>query len=1607
MGAALDKLSTVSSNSSLYLQELSGFAVKESIPTKNSRFLRTVECICEEGRAVVKVYARRGEPPELLQKEKARLEALAGTFAMVKNSNLLPYSKVILNERAAFLVRQYLANNLCERMGSRPFFTDLEKRWILFQLLKALDQCHHWGIAHGDLTTENVLLTTWNWVYLSDFSPFKPAYLPLEDPSDFTFFFNSSGRTAYLAPERFYSLSDGSQRPEYTPCSDLKPSADVFSFGCVAAELFLESELPLFDFSQLLAYRKGEYNVEETIATIKDPWIQSLVRQCTQLNPENRISIQAALQEWPDKSFHTLHAYCSDHIMPCDPDHRISRLQTDFDQLVELVNCPNSLAPEIWKSNQRPRSGLPATMNAGNRRSIQTTRADNDACTPLAALAPGEAMGVLAEAHTLMGPMSAEELVAAAREIEENAHAALPIEEVALVEHPLGMDDPEPDFSRLAVPTSSDSFIKSVEEHSLTEDEACSSATADLNCLLAPSGAPMVTMLSVVFSSIRNVRTPTAKIAAVKLLGRFAEILDDESRLQRIVPFMFAVLPHSEDKPLVRASVIRGLEKVLRLVQVGEPHVFQTYIIPGIAGFSKDPDETVREAMASCLASLATSARRLSETVMTVDVGFDGILYELRKSFHSMVRDLLEDNSMAVKRRILMSLTPLCLFFGRRVSTETFVPFVLTFLSHPQWQLRVAAYHHLLGVMSIVGSKSLEDITLALISKTFADQEEFVIDRAVLCVVSLVKAGMLRKKVVFDLAAQAAPLLLHPSKWVRNAALELEQVVWDSLSPADRFVFFCPFITPFLSNVLSPVLDSSAITKLLKSPVRRHDLTVALVVAHDFYRKGSFVDTPGFSGLLTSRLKQNNIEDVTLGRILLMASWMQSHAEGNAEKNNAAAGSEAPGVSGEIVIDGIMAGASAKVVPTRGTLEAPIVLPRVNVVAIDRDRRASSLGLGVGSSGDESTFTEEEFRRRFSHISLRQSQGGQNGGGLNMSLSAALDPHAYDLSKSDSAAGASSPSTPQSTLNASTSAIGSSLASSGLGLGTSPASLSTSTGGSNNTSSPGGNPSGGDTTSDRMHLNVSLDPTQDELGPGLGGGIGVGMGNFGTAGSVTGVGAMIAQGGDTSKILSGWRPKGTLVAHLHEHAAAVTQLAVSDDHRFFVSGSLDGTVKVWDCERLHTVVTNRSRLTCKLQRGKINSLAMIRHSHSVASACDEGSVHIFNIEHQRRVEKSFAKTVYTGVQTVRLIDRHEGSVFDVRHQDVGPSSVLMYSTLRGNIHGWDLRMKNASQESFIMRNAPSLGLLTSVEVDRHSNWVIVGTDLGVYTIWDMRFQIPVRSFSHPTQAGVMRMRTVSSYQKNANCVFSANSNNTVTLWDVEANRGRLVCRINGIRKTSPAANSNSSSSAATGGPNIFSPPPLKNARGYRSPEGVAASSVPAARASMDRLVTTKSSVFSSTSLSASGTISGSSKSRESMSGLKSVDSVSDLSDMTASTANFPREPPCIRSLLPGPDSQFLITGSTDCKIRFWDLQRPAESYIVSGALKDQKTTFSSNLQEDVHVMQESTSVLSGNTGNRSMNPGLAVASSGHRDAITDLKAVYSTTNMLLSADRTGVIKVWL
>ena len=186
-------------------------------------------------------------------------------------------------------------------------------------------------MCHGDIKMENVMVTSWNWVMLTDFSAtFKPTALPEDNPADFSYFFDTSRRrTCYIAPERFRtrnthstpsgtnlaSAADVADSAASTSSSattsaydavvqdvtdtgaemDLAPSMDVFSAGCVLIELLTDS--PPFNFSNLLAYRAGEYSPDRVLDKIDDPHMKDMLSHMIQRDPTRRKTANEYLAE--------------------------------------------------------------------------------------------------------------------------------------------------------------------------------------------------------------------------------------------------------------------------------------------------------------------------------------------------------------------------------------------------------------------------------------------------------------------------------------------------------------------------------------------------------------------------------------------------------------------------------------------------------------------------------------------------------------------------------------------------------------------------------------------------------------------------------------------------------------------------------------------------------------------------------------------------------------------------------------------------------------------------------------------------------------------------------------------------------------------------------------------------------------------------------------------------------------------------------------------------------------------------------------------------------------------------------------------------------------
>jgi len=305
------------------------------------RFLKTLQCWRRGSMVVVKAYSKR-DMSQSLREYGERLESIRERLQAIPHPNVLPFVWFPETQRAAFLVRAYVHRSLRERMASRPLLTEVERQWFTFQLLTALEQCESVGLVHGDVKSSNILVTSWNWLVLSDLTGLKPGYIPEDNPADLSYFFDDDyHKRCYVAPERFFHSSS----PESSRYKDgMTCAIDIFSSGCVISELFLGGE-SIFSLAQLLAYRKGDYTPSPKLGEIKDGAVREMAGRMISLDPSARSLASFYLRNFESRAFPSyFRTFLHPFVWKCGaemlPDDSIESLRLAKDEILANLKPP-------------------------------------------------------------------------------------------------------------------------------------------------------------------------------------------------------------------------------------------------------------------------------------------------------------------------------------------------------------------------------------------------------------------------------------------------------------------------------------------------------------------------------------------------------------------------------------------------------------------------------------------------------------------------------------------------------------------------------------------------------------------------------------------------------------------------------------------------------------------------------------------------------------------------------------------------------------------------------------------------------------------------------------------------------------------------------------------------------------------------------------------------------------------------------------------------------------------------------------------------------------------------------------------------------------------
>ncbi|ROT40626.1 phosphoinositide 3-kinase regulatory subunit 4 [Sodiomyces alkalinus F11] len=1354
MGQGFSLATHYTGAASIDVPELSDLVYEQGVG--NARFMKSVRARHHDGVVLVKVLVKPYTPLSLDSYKKKILEQ---RNALAEVPNALPFQRIIETDTNGYLVRQFLYNSLYDRMSTRPFLEDIEKKWLAFQLLCALRDCHARDIYHGDIKSENTLVTSWNWLYLADFSgPFKPVLLPDDNPADFSYYFDTSGRrTCYLAPERFVPHEELHNKD-----ARLTWAMDVFSAGCVIAEVFLES--PIFTLSQLYKYRRGEYDpVISQISRISDRDVRDMISHMVQLDPERRYSAEQYLDFWkgkvfPEYFYSFLHQYMG---LVTDPssgnnpvsgasrnlgeaDDRIDRVFLDFDKISYFLGYEYECNVESRIKPIAPRLGLghfPVRLNIPNHERDVTGRAE-----------PPKKDGTLIF------------LALVVSSIRNTARAASRIRACDIL---LAFAERIPDTAKL--------------DRVLPYLVLLLGDKSDLVVIAA------IRSITQLLQLVRTLSPVNAHVFIEYVLPRFnSHLLTGPLTPSPLVRATYASCLGS-----LATTATRFLEMAATMKATGALSVADPELEPGVEA----------EALADNL--------------------FDDAQRELFAMLEQHTKVLIEDPDVSVRRAFLTSVPELCIFFGPAEANDILLAHLNTYLNDRDWTLKCAFFETIVGISVLIGSFSLEEFILPLMIQALADPEEFVVQAALHCLAQLASLGLLSRAKLWELIDIVGRFTMHPNLWIRDSAAEFLSQSTKFLGTADLIGIVLPLVQPYVKTDQIPALDLLGVLDALKRPLSRAVFDQARVWAQMadkgvFWRSsqhprhaisGSLpntVATRSSKDLNTNVLRQipRNEEDeqwlarlrnlglgpedefklVALREFIWRTSKMKGRESTAGEPTglNEMVSLKTLGITPQTIFFFDEEPPQQPSASPRSDQQGPYTIADALLDAsmtIDDSgtKRQSSALNNLRTRVVEGRVSREVSRTRPIEPKKRtptdQATLIVGSPGMDGNVSVRDQPYSSrrTIRHQSSALGLldrkdSNKSVPETAMTGAN-AFGEVEGPFSQPPQTRPAGADRLTNGAAPGTKVKANHSyeGNDPSILKMLDTMYVDNYPHDM---------IEFGPLVPPISRRKAGKAVGTGIDEP-----WRPTGRLVATFAEHTSSINRLVVAPDHAFFLTGGDDGAVKVWDSARLEKNITNRSRQTHKHGTGaRVLALCFIESTHSFISCANDGSVHVVKVE----AVPAGGVLRYGKLRLLREYQLPEGE-FAVwcEHFKLESDSVLVLATNRSRILGIDLRTMSLL---YVLENPVHHGTPTCFCIDRKRNWLCVGTSHGVLDLWDLRFRVRLRGWGLPGKSAIFRLSIHPSKGRGKwVCAAGGTGQGEVTVWDLERTTCREIYRVGGSK----------------------------------------------------------------------------------------------------------------------------------------------------------------------------------------------------------------------------------
>ncbi len=1466
-----------------------------------------------------------------------------------------------------YLVRQYLYSSLYDRMSTRPFLEDIEKKWLAFQLLTALRDCHTRDVFHGDIKTENILVTSWNWLYLADFSSsFKPTTLPEDNPADFSYFFDTSGRrTCYVAPERFLA-------PGEDPDANAKMTwaMDVFSAGCAIAEMFLET--PIFNLSQLYKYKRGEYDPMMHVNRIADKDIRELVGGMIQLDPERRYSADEYLSFWRNKAFPEyfysfLHQYMA---LVTDPssgrapisgatinlgeaDDRIDRIYLDFDKISYFLGYQSDkLDTRKPRPFQLRLQLLPVHLNIPNNDhqvSPLNRRPDDDGTLLFLTVVVA---AVRNSARATARIRACDLLLAFSERLTDEAKLD------RVLPYVVSLSNDKSDIVKIAAIRTLTQILALVKVISPVNSHVFQEYIIDrMNPFLDNQKTKPIPLVRATYAACLGSLASTAArfldmVATLRADGSLPTVDPEAEALNQQPAAIYGVYDNT------RAELIGTFERHTKaLITDSDVSVRQAFLgsVPELCIFfgTTDANDIILSHLNTYLNGRDWELKcAFFETGVGVATFLGGV--SLEEFILPLMVQALTDPEESVVEKVLRSLGHMAkLGLFQRAKIWELVEVIARFTMHPNVWIRQATAMFLASSTAYLSVADVQCVVLPLVRPYLKSD---IGDLSEMKLLECLKSPLPRP--VFDLATLWAVKVDRGVFW--KSARQEKAFSFGSTNHAILAAASRDVTKNATSKIPRNEEDEQWISRLRTHGMTAGDEFKLLALREYIWRTAHLKPkTPLPQPSYLNDVVQLKSLGITPHSIIFDETFRENHecnveATPTTDKGSSTV-SEAL-VDAAMTIDDTTARRRQK---GYNNHQARLDSHISNLSGIDTNDLVPGLIKGTLEMGQPNATMSSPPNGARGHLKELQSKNKtteDDAASTASSRKANRQPsNAMSLLKKETAK--SFPK--KSTTSATTTTV--------LGKVEGPLKLTESQPSALVVAQKREEAKKADTRHRAPHTYSGNDPSilhmldamYVEVCPD----------------SILEFGPMVAPLSRRKPITRGtaqemnrpWQPAGVLVAQFAEHVGPINRVVVAPDHSFFITAGEDGQVKVWDTGRLERNVANRSRQTHKHNAGaRAVSACFIENTHCFASCASDGSIDVVKVDYVNNSGVTAAR--YGKLKTIReyCLPRDEYAVW-CEHYRHETSSVLMLATNTSRIIALDLRTMSPL---YVLENPIHHGSPTCFLIDKRRHWMLVGTTQGALDLWDLRFRILVRSWGIPGLPAPVRRLSFHPYRGRGKwvCVAGGNDLNEITVWELEKLQCREVYRQEGTHEEKYPRNYN---------------PVVVNEERQETLLG---------RFSTGHDTTsgkhTDHGIF--------GMMSG-------------TDSYEDGADLKYG---------------------FMITGGSDRKLRFWDTADARHSFVMSGGDADEpsSTVRISQPSPTLTIVTErlprseptamnaaagrSSSAQSVRSSDKKSNKSTVMmlnqrlVQRAHADAITDVALLEAPYGMILSVDRSGSVFVF-